>query len=75
MQYLDLSAARQGLGASASVSISIQIIWHAFATAMAQEMLTEFARTVRQAVHLWAAQHKIFRACLQSRSNICGEGH
>ena len=69
MQYLDLSAARQGLGASASVSISIQIIWHAFATAMAQEMLTEFARTVRLAVHLWVAQHTILYACLQSRSN------
>ena len=60
----------QSMNASASVNPSTQIFWRAFAETMAQDRLTEFARTLRQEVHLWAMQHKIFDACLQSRLHI-----
>ena len=46
---------------------STQLLWRAFAAAMAQEGLPEFAPTVRQEVHLWAIQLGIFDSPLQPR--------
>ena len=46
---------------------STHLLWRAFAAAMAQEGLPEFAPTVRQEVHLWAIQLGIFDSPLQPR--------